>query len=78
MLIVDRLEMKIVIIRNGQPLRIYHHPRNVIIHPKAKKVDSYNEDGTLLESFDYTDSKLDWLNDSDADTKEIILTININ
>ena len=70
--------MKIIINRNGQPLRIYHHPRNVIIHPKAKKVDSYNENGTLLESFDYIGSKLDWINDSDVDTKEIILTVDVN
>ena len=75
--VVSALEMKIIIIRNNQPLRIYHHPRNVVIHPKAKKVDSYNEDGTILESFDYVDSKLDWINDSEIDTKEISLTVNV-
>jgi hypothetical protein len=75
--VVSALEMKIIIIRNNQPLRIYHHPRNVVIHPKAKKVDSYDEDGTILESFDYVDSKLDWINDSEIDTKEISLTVNV-
>ena len=75
--VVSALEMKIIIIRNNQPLRIYHHPRNVVIHPKAKKVDSYDEDGTILESFDYVDSKLDWMNDSETDTKEISLTVNV-
>ena len=76
-IVISTLEMKIIIIRNNQPLRIYHHPRNVVIHPKAKKVDSYNEDGTILESFDYMDSKLNWMDDSETDTKEILLTVNV-
>jgi hypothetical protein len=39
-----------ILIDNDNPIRLYHHPREVIVHPKTNVVEILNEDGSILES----------------------------
>jgi hypothetical protein len=41
-----------ILIDNGNPIRLYHHPREVIVHPKTNVVEILNADGSLLESYE--------------------------
>ena len=69
--------MKIILIRNDRILRIYHHPRNVIVKPQAKQVEVFNSDGSPLEKFELINKELGWTDDDENDTSEIILSLTI-
>ena len=69
--------MKIILIRNDRVLRIYHHPRDVIVKPKAKHVEVFNADGSLLEKFELINKELGWTDDEENDTSEIVLSLTI-
>ena len=76
--IIQRIQylMKIII-RRGEPIRVYHHPRDVTVHPKSKKVDIFNSDGSPLETFDLIDHEISWDEDVERDLMELVLTLNI-
>ena len=73
----DTNNMKIVLIRNDRILRIYHHPRDVIVKPKAEQVEVFNSDGSLLEKFELIKKELGWTDDEENDTSEIVLSLTI-
>ena len=66
-----------IIIKRKELIRVYHHPRDVTIHPKSKKVDTFNSDGSLLETFDLIDKELSWAENVEEDLIEIVLTLNV-
>ena len=69
--------MKIRIFQNSNVIRIYHSPRDVIVKPTAKKVELYDSNGILTESYDLVDRNLSWLEDKETDSAEIILDLTI-
>ncbi|MDH3313293.1 MAG: hypothetical protein OEM28_09145 [Nitrosopumilus sp.] len=66
-----------IIIKRKEPIRVYHEPRNVTIHPKGKKVDTFNSDGSLLETFELIDKDVSWVEDHEKDLMELVLTLNV-
>ncbi|MDH3394875.1 MAG: hypothetical protein OEL52_01825 [Nitrosopumilus sp.] len=66
-----------ILIDNGNPIRLYHHPREVIVHPKTNVVEILNADGSLLESYELVKKDVKWTDDETLDTSEIIVTLNV-
>jgi hypothetical protein len=66
-----------ILIDNGSPIRIYHHPREVVVHPKTNIVEIFNEDGSVLESYDLIKKELGWKENEDLDTSEIIVSLHV-
>ena len=69
--------MKIRIFQDGNIIRVYHSPRDVIVKPAAKIVELYDSNGVLTESYTLVDRDLSWLEDSETDCAEIILDLTI-
>ena len=69
--------MKILIKKSGSTIRVYHDPREVIVHPKAKQVEIFNHDGTVYETHTLVNKELEWLENPNNDTAEILLTLEI-
>ena len=59
-------------------IRIYHSPRDVIVKPSAKKVELYDSNGLLTESYSLVDRNLSWLEDAETDCAEIILDLTVD
>ena len=70
--------MKIRIFHNDETIRVYHSPQDVVVKPKAKKVEIHDINGMLLETFDLVEKKLSWLEDEDIDTAEIMLDLKVS
>ena len=70
--------MKIRIFRDNNMIRIYHSPRDVIVKPTAKKVELYDSNGILTESYSLIDRNLSWLEDNETDCAEIILDLTVD
>jgi hypothetical protein len=70
--------LKIRIFHNDEIIRVYHAPQDVVVKPKAKKVEIHDVNGMLLETYDLVEKKLSWLEDEDIDTAEIMLDLKIN
>ncbi|MGI9567452.1 MAG: hypothetical protein ACR2LL_10645 [Nitrosopumilus sp.] len=70
-------EIMKIIIKREEPIRLYHHPRDVTVRPKSKKVDTFNSDGSPLETFDLIDKEVSWDEDHERDLMELILTLNV-
>jgi len=66
-----------ILIDNGNPIRLYHHPREVIVHPKTNVVEIFNADGSLLESYELVKKDIQWTDDEVLDTSEIIVTLHV-
>lgn len=66
-----------ILIDNGNPIRVYHHPREVIVHPKTNIVEIFNADGSLLESYELVKKDVRWTDDEALDSSEIIVTLNV-
>ena len=66
-----------ILIDNGSPIRIYHHPTEVVVHPKTNIVEIFNEDGSVLESYDLIKKELGWKENEDLDISEIIVTLHV-
>lgn len=75
---VDYISMKIRIFHNDETIRVYHAPQDVVVKPKAKKVEIHDVNGVLLETYDLVDKKLSWLEDKDIDTAEIMLDLKVS
>ena len=69
--------MKIVLIRKGRILRVYHEPREVIVHPKTNQVDVVNSEEHILEKYELIKRDLGWAVNEEKDTSEIVLTLTI-
>jgi hypothetical protein len=69
--------LKIVINRRGHPFRVYHHPREVVVHPQAGEVEIFSSDGSILEKYNLIKKDLSWLEDKENDTAEIVLTLEV-
>lgn len=68
--------MKILIYKDN-PIRVYHHPREVIVHPKTNTVETLNEDGSMLESYDLIKREVEWTDDDELNVSEIVVTLHI-
>ena len=66
-----------ILIDNGNPIRVYYHPREVIVHPKTNVVEIFNADGSLLESYELVKKDVRWTDDEALDSSEIIVTLNV-
>lgn len=69
--------MKIILKRDDHPLRVYHHPREVVVHPKAQEVEIFQSDGSVLEKYELINKECSWLENQDNDTAEIVLTLDV-
>ena len=70
--------MKIRISHNSETIRIYHSPHEVIVRPKAKKVEIHDTNGALVETYELVEKKLSWLEDDEIDIAEIMLDLKVN
>jgi hypothetical protein len=66
-----------IIIRDEEPIRLYHHPREVSVLAKSKLVRTFNEDGSLLEEFSLVDKEVGFSEDFDNNQSEIIVTLHV-
>ena len=66
-----------IIIRDDEPIRLYHHPREVSVLPKSRLVRTFNEDGSLLEEFDLVGKEVGFSEDFDNNQSEIIVTLHV-
>jgi hypothetical protein len=64
-----------MLIKNNATIQVYHNPREVIVHPKAKTVEIFNTDGTLLQKYALVEKDLQWLDSFSNDTSEILLKL---
>jgi hypothetical protein len=64
------------LIRDGNPISVYHHSREVVVHPKTNTVEIFNENGSILESYDLI-KRVGWTDDDELDTSEIVVTLHI-
>ena len=69
--------LKIRIFQNNEIVRAYHSPHEVIVKPKAKKVEIYDINGLLTDSYDLVEKDLSWLEDKDTDCAEIVLDLKV-
>ena len=67
--------MKIVLKKKEDTIKVYHDPREVIVHPKGKQVEIFNRDGTFLENHTLVSKDLIWLDNPNNDTTEILLIL---
>jgi len=72
------ITMKIRVHHNDKTIRIYHSPHEVIVRPKVKKVEIYDNNGILVETYDLIKKDLSWLEDKEIDTAEIMLDLDVN
>ena len=70
--------MKIRIFQNDEIIRVYHSPHEVIVRPKAKKIEIYDTNGLLTETYDLIERDLSWLEDNDTDCVEIVLDLKVS
>ena len=54
-----------IIVKDEEPIRLYHHPREASVLPKSKLVRTFNEDGPLLEEFNLINKEVGFSEDFD-------------
>lgn len=59
-------------------IRVYHSPHEVIVRPKAKKIEIYDSNGLLTETYELVERNLSWLEDDDTDCVEIVLDLKVS
>ena len=70
--------LKIRIFQNDEIIRVYHSPHEVIVRPKAKKIEIYDSNGLLTETYELIERNLSWLEDNDTDCVEIVLDLKVS
>ena len=70
--------LKIRIFQNDEIIRVYHSPHEVIVRPKAKKIEIYDSNGLLTETYELVERNLSWLEDNDTDCVEIVLDLKVS
>ena len=58
-------------------IRVYHSPHEVIVRPKARTVEVFDEDGAMNETYNLVDRNLSWIEDNDSDSSEIVLDLHV-
>jgi hypothetical protein len=66
-----------ILIHNGNPIRVYHHPREVVVHSKTNTVEIFNENGSILESYDLIKREVGWTDDEELDISKIVVTLHV-
>ena len=66
-----------IIIKHDEPIRLYHHPREVSVLPKNKLVRTFNEDGSLLEEFNLVNKEIGFSEDVENNQCEIVVTLHV-
>ena len=66
-----------ILINNGSPIRVYHHPREIVVHPKTNLVEILNTNGSVLEKYVLTKKEVKWMDNNDLDTSEILVTLHV-
>ena len=74
----NNITLKIRVSDSNEIIRIYHSPHEVIVRPKAKKVEIHDINGTLIETYELIEKKLSWLEDIETDIAEIMLDLKVN
>lgn len=74
----NNITLKIRVSDSNETIRIYHSPHEVIVRPKAKKVEIHDVNGTLIETYELVEKKLSWLEDKELDIAEIMLDLKVN
>ena len=69
--------LNIQIIQNGKIIDVYHLPEEVIVKPKAKKIEIHDINGLLTETYDLVEMNLSWLENTDIDCSEIVLDLHV-
>ena len=69
--------LKIRIFQNSEIIRAYNSPHDVIVKPKAKKVEIYDTDGLLTDTYSLVEKNLSWLEDKETDCAEIVLDLKV-
>ena len=69
--------MKIIIQKEGNLIRVYHNPREVIVRPMTHEVEIFNSDGTLLEKYQLLKKDLCWLENKEENISEILLKLDV-
>ena len=49
-----------------------------IVRPKAKKIEIYDSNGLLTETYELVERNLSWLEDNDTDCVEIVLDLKVS
>lgn len=66
-----------ILITKGNPIRVYHHPREVVVHPRTNTVEIFNESGSILEKHVLLKKEVKWTDDTELDTSEILVTLHV-
>ena len=69
--------LNIRIIQGGKIIGVYHLPEDVIVRLQSKKIETYDEDGSLIKTYDLVKRNLSWLENTDADSSEILLDLHV-
>ena len=69
--------LKIRIFQNNEIIRAYNSPHEVIVKPKAKRVEIYDTNGLLTDTYDLVGRDLSWLEDKETDCAEIVLDLKV-
>ena len=69
--------LSIRIIQNDKIIGVYHLPEEVIVRLPSKKIEIYNENGSLIETHDLVRRNLSWLENRHADSSEILLDLHV-
>ena len=74
----NNITLKIRISDSNETIRIYHSPHEVIVRPKAKKVEIHDVNGTPIETYELVEKKLSRLEDNETDIAENMLDLKVN
>ena len=69
--------LSIRIIQDGKIIGVYHSPEEVIVRLQSKRIEIYDEDGSLIETHDLVKRNLSWLENIDDDSSEILLDLHV-
>ncbi|WP_316505917.1 hypothetical protein [Nitrosopumilus sp.] len=64
------------IIQNSKIIGVYHLPEEVIVRLHSKIVEIY-DDGTLIETYSLVKRNVSWLENTYADSSEIVLDLHV-
>ena len=68
--------LNIRIIQSGKIVSVHHLPEEVIVKPKARRIEIYDTNrGSLIETFDLVGRNLSWLENTDTDCGEVVLDL---
>ena len=70
--------LNIRIIQDGKIIGTYHLPEEVIVRPKAKKIEIHDtRDKLLIEAYHLVKKNLSWFENTDVNCSEIVLDLHV-